>query len=66
MDYDDWIKAGNGARSDESLEDAIGRTAGSMYDFPLNCPKCGSQDLDCPNNDRYWRCENCGHNWLHQ
>jgi hypothetical protein len=32
MDYDEWLKAGNGAREDESLEDVISRTVDSMYD----------------------------------
>ena len=32
MDYDDWIKAGNGARADETLEDSIARTVNSMYE----------------------------------
>ncbi|MDR0503103.1 MAG: hypothetical protein LBH16_07255 [Treponema sp.] len=66
MEYDEWIAAGNGVRKGESLEDAIGRTVNSMYDFPLNCPSCGSQDLECPFNNNHWRCESCGHSWYHR
>ena len=52
MDYDDWIKAGNGAKKDESLEDAIGRTVDSMYsgltpeDFANGSNAFGNEKLD--------------------
>jgi hypothetical protein len=32
MDFDDWLKAGNGAREDETLEDAVKKTVDSMYE----------------------------------
>jgi len=65
MDYDDWLKAGNGARRDESLEDAVRRTVSSAYNFPLVCPVCGSRNLDCPYNDNMWCCGSCDHTWEH-
>jgi ribosomal protein L37AE/L43A len=65
MDYDDWIRAGNGARRDESLEDAIGRTVNSAWNFPIACPMCGSKNLSCPYNTSLWRCDSCNHTWNH-
>lgn len=62
MDYDEWLKAGNGARDDESLEDSISRTVGNMYDFPSACPECGSGNFNAF-NDHLWHCESCGHYW---
>jgi ribosomal protein L40E len=54
MDYDEWLKAGNGARKDESLEDAVGRTVQSMYEWV--CPKCYTTNTVASS-----RCSNCGH-----
>jgi len=65
MDYDDWLRAGNGARRNESLEDAVGRTVGSAWDFPAACPECGSEDITCPNNNNIWSCESCDYTWVH-
>jgi len=65
MEYDDWIRAGNGARKNESLEDAVGRTVRNMYNFPITCPECGSRTLTSPYNNSLWRCESCRHSWNH-
>jgi len=47
MGFDDWLKAGNGARKDETLEDAIGRTVGKTYDTAsISCPSCGTRDIN--------------------
>jgi len=65
MEFDEWLKAGNGARRDESLEDAMRRTANSAFDFPIACPNCRSENLTCPNNNSFWHCEKCNHTWRH-
>jgi len=68
MDFDDWIKAGNGAQRGESLEDAVGRTVGNMYATASeSCRSCGSMDVNgnwvAALNGRRWSCYACGHSW---
>jgi ribosomal protein L37AE/L43A len=65
QDYDEWLREKEGTSPYKELEDSVARTVYSMYDFPLSCPKCGSRDLECPNNDHIWRCESCRHTWSH-
>jgi|GEM_PF-3358078 len=68
MDFDDWLKAGNGAQRGESLEDAIGRTVEKMYDdASTSCPSCGTANVNgtfnAAINGRLWHCNRCGHSW---
>jgi hypothetical protein len=54
MSFEEWEAAGNGAREDESLFDAIGRTVSHQYEWV--CPRC-----DTTNTVYSQRCCNCGH-----
>jgi ribosomal protein L37AE/L43A len=66
MDYDDWLKAGNGARRDETLEDAVARTVESAYKHvSLFCPECASSDIEMF-NDHLMHCKSCGNYWSMQ
>ena len=64
MDYDDWIKAGNGARSDESLEDAIGRTVSNIYGDIVSCPRCGKPTNTFKDFSGKCCCQHCEHIWF--
>ena len=33
ISYEEWLAEGNGAREDETLEEAVSRTVDSMYDW---------------------------------
>jgi hypothetical protein len=63
MDYDEWIRAGNGARDDESLFDAVGRTVSNMYGDIVPCPNCGKITNTFKDFNGKCCCQHCDFTW---
>jgi len=64
MDFDDWMRAGNGARDGESLYDAVGRTVSGMYGDIEPCPKCGRPTNTFKDSTGKCCCQHCNHTWF--
>jgi NADH pyrophosphatase NudC (nudix superfamily) len=62
-DYEEWLRAGNGARKDESLFDAVARTVSHMYGDIAVCPGCGKLTNTFKGSSGKCYCQHCDYTW---